>query len=684
MNRHFRARVSVGALIAAAGVLLAPGAFAADIGGAESYKDEPVVRRSSDWGGAYVGGHTGSTIDEDNHSKVLSGSNGGPDGNGGTATVGSGNSIGANNVNAGPGRGNVTINGGDGGNGAGGAGGDGGNVSVGNRNEIESRNLNLGPNTGNGTIRAGDGGDGGAGNGGGNGGDGGNINIGDGNRISSRNVNLGPNSGNLNVIGGAGGAGGSLGGGLTAANPFESDDNKLLAGTHFGYNWQDGSTVYGFEADATIKDSIDDYLGSLRGRIGIASQRVLLYATAGVAFAGGGNNADGALVGAAGGNGGDGGDINVGNNNRIGSNNVLNLGNNTGNVTANGAGGGGNGGDGVGGKVTFGEENDNDVGFVGGVGVEVKVSNGVSAGLEGLYYAFGDGQDDRGDFFAIRSRLTFHLQRDQDVYDEPPAVWSGFYVGGHAGVATRTNDEFVDGVSLADGNAGGNGGAGAGGGGGAGGAALLSFEDDSSLIGGGHLGYNWQSNKIVYGLEGDITAGDNSFRDYLATVRVRLGYTMGSHLFYGTAGVAFSGGSRGSASVNTESGADGGPGGDIAVGDGNIIGSGNLNLGDNTGNVSQSAGGGAGGAGGSASLGDGSGGSDDEVGFVLGAGIESKITDRVSFGVEALYYFFDGDDSKLSTAGNGDVSFRGADDGDALVVRGRVSIHTDSVDAPLK
>jgi opacity protein-like surface antigen len=679
MNNRYRARVSVGALVAAAGFLSSPASFAADIGGGDSYKDVPAVRKSSDWGGAYIGGHTGSTFGEDDNNKVISGGDG-PGGDGGTRTIGNNNFLGSNNANAGSGRGNLQINAGNGGNGNGGAGGDGGDVTIGNANAISSFNANIGNNTGNGNISAGDGGNGGAGPGGGNGGNGGNITIGNGNLISSVNANVGNNSGNLNISGGPGGAGGVLG--FAGGNPFESDDNKLLAGTHFGYNWQTGSTVYGFEADAAFKDNIDDYLASLRGRIGLASNRVLLYATAGVAFAGGGDNADGALVGGAGGNGGDGGNITIGNNNAIGSVNA-NIGNNSGNTRINGAGGGGDGGDGVGGKVAFGQDNDNDVGFVGGAGIEMKLSSSVSAGLEGLYYAFGDGDDDRGDFFAIRSRLTFHLQRDQDLYDEPPAVWQGFYIGGHAGIATRIDDEVVDGVTLADGGDGGNGGAGAGGGGGAGGAALLSFEDDSSFIGGAHLGYNWQNNKIVYGLEGDLSLGDDNFRDYLASIRARLGYTMGSHMFYATAGIAFSGGNKGRVTVDTEAGEDGGDGGNITIGNNNDLASGNLNIGNNTGNFTRTATAGQGGDGGAASASSGSDDNDD-VGFVLGAGIESKITDRVSFGVEALYYFFDGNDSKLSVANNGDVSYTGADDGDAFVVRGRVSIHTNTIDAPLK
>jgi opacity protein-like surface antigen len=676
MINRYRTRVSVGALVAAAGFLSSPASFAADIGGGDSYKDVPAVRKSSDWGGAYVGGHTGSTFGEDDNNNKIGGQ--GPGGNGGAFIQGNNNRPATNNNNVGNNTGNLQINGGNGGNGGqsnGGAGGNGGNVTIGNGNDISSDNDNIGNNTGNGFVRAGDGGDGGAGPGGGNGGNGGNITIGNDNQITSNNNNTGPNSGNLNVVGGPGGAGGIIG-----LSPFESDDNKLLAGTHFGYNWQTGSTVYGFEADAAFKDNIDDYLASLRGRIGIASHRVLLYATAGVAFAGGGN-ADGALVGSAGGDGGNGGNITIGNDNTIGSNNN-NAANNTGNVNVAGAGGGGGGGDGIGGKVTFGDDNDNDVGFVGGVGVEMKLSGSVSAGLEGLYYAFGDDEDGRGDFFAIRSRLTFHLQRDQDLYDEPPAVWQGFYIGGHAGIATRIEDEVVDGVTLADGQDGGDGGAGAGGGGGAGGAALLSFGDDSSFIGGAHAGYNWQNNKIVYGLEGDLSLGDDNFRDYLASIRARLGYTMGSHMFYATAGIAFSGGNRGGANIETTAGEDGGDGGNLTAGDGNTITSNLNNVAADSGNTNATADGGLGGAGGAASASFKS--DDDEVGFVLGAGIESKITDRVSFGVEALYYFFDGNDSKLSVANNGDVSYTGADDGDAFVVRGRVSIHTNTIDAPLK
>jgi len=70
-------------------------------------------------------------------------------------------------------------------------------------------------------------------------------------------------------------------------------------------------------------------------------------------------------------------------------------------------------------------------------------------------------------------------------------------------------------------------------------------------FGGGQLGYNWQRGNIVFGLEGDIQAGDISGRAYtfdgdtarsdvnwFSTVRGRLGFTNGPWLLYATGGLA--------------------------------------------------------------------------------------------------------------------------------------------------
>jgi outer membrane immunogenic protein len=71
----------------------------------------------------------------------------------------------------------------------------------------------------------------------------------------------------------------------------------ITGGLHAGYNWQAGSIVYGIEGDADLSgakksftspgnsDEVsNNFLGSLRGRIGFASDAALFYATGGLAF----------------------------------------------------------------------------------------------------------------------------------------------------------------------------------------------------------------------------------------------------------------------------------------------------------------------------------------------------------------------------------------------------------------
>jgi outer membrane immunogenic protein len=63
---------------------------------------------------------------------------------------------------------------------------------------------------------------------------------------------------------------------------------------------------------------------------------------------------------------------------------------------------------------------------------------------------------------------------------------------------------------------------------------------DDGLVAGLQLGRNWQSGKIVYGVEGDISFSGNDSIDWMGTVRGRLGYLISSNiLIYGTAGVGF-------------------------------------------------------------------------------------------------------------------------------------------------
>ena len=85
-----------------------------------------------------------------------------------------------------------------------------------------------------------------------------------------------------------------------------------LAGGTFGYNWQVGTIVYGLETDAawsdvkatatipglaSATDKIRD-LGTVRGRIGVAFDQILLYGTGGFAWAD--NNLTATVLGVSG------------------------------------------------------------------------------------------------------------------------------------------------------------------------------------------------------------------------------------------------------------------------------------------------------------------------------------------------------------------------------------------------
>src|SRR5215471_1922484 len=79
--------------------------------------------------------------------------------------------------------------------------------------------------------------------------------------------------------------------------------------------------------------------------------------------------------------------------------------------------------------------------------------------------------------------------------------------------------------------------------------------DADGVVGGGQIGYNWQSRQYVYGLEADVSAADigisetlvvpgavlnaSASIDWLATIRGRLGVLVQPNLLiYGTAGLA--------------------------------------------------------------------------------------------------------------------------------------------------
>jgi outer membrane immunogenic protein len=115
----------------------------------------------------------------------------------------------------------------------------------------------------------------------------------------------------------------------------------------------------------------------------------------------------------------------------------------------------------------------------------------------------------------------------------PVATWTGWYIGAHAGAAwTEVDATFLDDPFY------------------------NASKSKTGFIGGGQIGYNWQSGNVVFGIEADISglsskasttdqigyfAYESSIR-WLSTVRGRLGFTITPNtMIYATGGVAFGG-----------------------------------------------------------------------------------------------------------------------------------------------
>jgi outer membrane immunogenic protein len=108
---------------------------------------------------------------------------------------------------------------------------------------------------------------------------------------------------------------------VTAGGSSRADINGVIGGGQFGYNWQNGSMVYGIETDLQATGQRGDttvcitagcpagdifgsasyrlpWLATLRGRVGVTvTPRVLLYATGGLAAAEVDSTFSGGLVG---------------------------------------------------------------------------------------------------------------------------------------------------------------------------------------------------------------------------------------------------------------------------------------------------------------------------------------------------------------------------------------------------
>ncbi len=77
--------------------------------------------------------------------------------------------------------------------------------------------------------------------------------------------------------------------GANAGSAFhvDGDDNaRFTAGGTLGANWQIGTFVLGIEGDFNYldRDFHEEWFGTVRGRVGVAFDRALIYATGGAAF----------------------------------------------------------------------------------------------------------------------------------------------------------------------------------------------------------------------------------------------------------------------------------------------------------------------------------------------------------------------------------------------------------------
>ena len=213
---------------------------------------------------------------------------------------------------------------------------------------------------------------------------------------------------------------------------------------------------------------------------------------------------------------------------------------------------------------------------------------------------------------AVPAAATDLIRRSPPPLVEPlptapvGTTWSGFYIGGNLGAAFDPNNLSIKDLSGEQ-------------------DLSLKFSNETEFLGGAHAGYNLQMGSWVVGLEGDFDFAKDV--NYLASVRGRLGWALGSWLPYATAGVAFIDADNNFSVVS----ADDGP----------------FNF--NTGTT--------------------------DTGFVVGGGVDYKVAPHLSLGLEGLYYDFGSQNTSLNA---GDEPFVLKDDENFATVRGRLTYHFDS------
>lgn len=192
-------------------------------------------------------------------------------------------------------------------------------------------------------------------------------------------------------------------------------------------------------------------------------------------------------------------------------------------------------------------------GYTVGSGVEASLGGNWTAKIEHLYVDLGE-QDIAYTLLGVphsfNTEIRQHIFRGglnyrfggNSTYIEPVRNWSGFYVGGNGGSAyARNPSNYTLSVGAPP--------------------VLVSNElkiAPEGFFGGVHAGYNWQTSNWVLGVEADLqgsiqeddkpcvlvcgpsgAALIEQTLPWFGTVRGRLGYSIGSTLFYGTGGFAY-------------------------------------------------------------------------------------------------------------------------------------------------
>jgi len=128
------------------------------------------------------------------------------------------------------------------------------------------------------------------------------------------------------------------------------------------------------------------------------------------------------------------------------------------------------------------------------------------------------------------------------VYIPPPAPppfgWSGIYFGANGGFGFASGTATASAATLF------------------GGATATASENFSGAIAGGQIGFNWQINSVVFGIEADgywseqnsttntvscfglCTLSEKTGINWFATARAHVGYAFDRILVYGTGGAA--------------------------------------------------------------------------------------------------------------------------------------------------